>query len=190
MSVAVLILANTFVYRQTEDSPFSYYEGEWNELVDLVEHSYLNGDYEQGYRDGVILVNVEPSGFFSGIVTLTEGDELTGSFKPRRRGETPRKQVLAKGGKKIPAQSCQIVLYRGDVLAEGGDNDGNGTADQWEIISINASPVEGSAPIDPMTLLHNHFGSDGGTDTNMSDSELVKQLSISMEWWRDKAMAG
>jgi hypothetical protein len=45
-------------------------------------------------------------------------------------------------------------------------------------------------PIDPMTLMHNHFGSSGGTATNMTDAELVAALRTSFMWWKDKAMAG
>lgn len=185
-----VILVNPFVTRQTEESPFSHFEGSWDILRDLTQEAFDNGNTTAGYRDGVILVNVPNPGFYSGVVTLTEGTELTGSFKARREGETPRKQVLAKGGEKIPAKSCQIVLYRGDVLAEGGDHSGDGTADQWEIISINANPTEEEMPIDPMVLLHNHFGSDGGTDTGMTDAELVAQLRKSFLWWKDKAMCG
>jgi hypothetical protein len=184
------VLVNPFVTRQTPESPFSHFDYGWDMLRDLAQTGLDNGDTTPGYRDGVILVDVPAMGFHSGVCTLAEGAELTGSYKARRKGETPRKQVLAKGATKIAAKSCQIVLYRSDVLAEDGDNAGDGTADQWEIISVNASPVEGDMPIDPMVLMHNHFGSDGGTATGLSDSELVAMLRDSFGWWKDKAMCG
>lgn len=182
------ILVNPFVLRQTADSPFSYFMGEWSEVVEMVTSNL--GNAKPGYRDEVILVSVPAEGFVSGVCTLEEGSELSGSFKARRSGETPRKQVLAKGGQKMLAEAVEIVLYRSDLLAADGDNSGDGTADTWEIISVNASPVAGEMPIDPMTLLHNHFGSDGGTETGLSDSELVAMLRDSFVWWNNKAMAG
>ena len=63
----------------------------------------------------------------------------------------------------------------------------NADAD-WEIISINASPVIGEQPIHPETLCANYFGEDGGTETNMSPEEFTEALRASREWWSDKAM--
>ena len=181
---------NTFVTRQTPESEFSHFEGTWQELEDLVSQFFwLN--QTQGYREGVVLVNMPEhlvSRFFSGVVTLSEGTELRGSFKARRPGETPRKSMGAVGASKLRAKSVQVVLYSSAVLAEGGDNELTPEAGHWEIISINANPCEGEMPISPMVLLHNHFGSDGGTDTNLSDTELVAMLRESFLFWKDKAM--
>ena len=58
---------------------------------------------------------------------------------------------------------------------------------EWEIVSINCSPVDEDMPIEPSVLMHNHFGSSGGTATGMSDKELVAQLGVSRAWWADKA---
>jgi len=138
----------------------------------------------------VILVPVDPEGFLSGICQLEDGDKLTGEFKPRREGETPRKSITAVGREKMPAKSVEIVLYASTVLAEDGDNELPDIQGNWEIISINASPEEGEMPIDPYTLMFNHFGCDGGTATNLSDSEFVAMLREGFLWWKDKAKCG
>ena len=185
------IAINPFVLRQTEGSPYSYYDGDINDVAVMAGDPWVGAaNVKKGYRDGVLTVRVRPKGFFSGVVRLAPGQELTGSYEARREGETPRKQVLAKGATKLPAGQVDIVLYRSDVLAEGGDNTLDPNKDNWEVVSINASPVEGDTPIDPMTLMHNHFGSDGGTDTKMSDSEFVAALREGFEFWADKAMCG
>ena len=186
------IVANPFVLCQTESSPYSCFVGEggWDALLARIHSAFAAGAVRPGYREGVCLVDISPESLLSGVVTLTEGTELTGSFKARRAGEEPHQQVLAKGAKKIAAVSAFAVLYRADVLAEGGDNtlpaDGGG----WELISLNASPVEGDMPIEPMVLMHNHFGSTGGTATNMTDEQLVAALRAGFEFWKDKAMCG
>ncbi len=141
---------------------------------------------KKGYRDGVWLVPVPVEGYFSALVILEEGAELVGEYKARREGETPRKQVFAKGGQKVAAAHVEIVLYRGDVLAEDGDNVGEPTEDSWEIISINAGP--GPMPIHPMTLIANHFKLDGGTGTGMSPEEFEAALRISVLFWKDKEL--
>jgi len=113
------IAFSDFVRRQTKDSPYSY-----TELDDatVIARTLANfGAAEPGYRDGVCLVSIEARGFFSATVTLKEGDLFVGSYKARRPGETPRRQVGVVGGQKMPAKAVQIVLYRADVLAEDGD---------------------------------------------------------------------
>jgi len=180
------IIANSFVTRQAPESSFSHYDGDFESLARLVEENIFE-NRQQGYRDGVVLVDVPSDGFYSGIVQLRSGDQLKGEFSPRRDDEDPRKHIVTEG-EKLPAKSVQIVLYASTVLAEEGKNELTPEEGNWEIISINASPSEDEVPINPMTLMHNHFGSDGGTDTNLSDKEFVKMLSEGFEFWKDKAM--
>ena len=186
------VVVNKFVLRQTAESPFSHFAGEggWDTLVSRTLDSMDKGLAKRGYRDGVLEVVIDPTGIMSGVVVLTDGAELTGSFKARRAGEAPRKTILAKGASKMPAATASIILYRADVLAEGGDNTLPADSGGWEVISLNAAPIEGDMPIDPMVLMHNHFGSDGGTATGLSDVEFVALLRKGFDFWKDKALAG
>ena len=180
------IIANSFVKRQTPESSFSHYDGDFESVARLTEENIFENRHE-GYRDGVVLVTVPPENFYSGIVQLESGDNLKGEFSPRRDGEEPRKHIVVEG-EKLPAKSVQIVLYASTVLAEDGDNELPPQEGNWEIISINASPLPSEVPINPMTLMHNHFGSDGGTDTHLSDEDFVIMLREGFEFWKDKAM--
>jgi hypothetical protein len=173
---------NKFVRRQTTQSPFSHWTHDDASLLALVEANFDRA--KPGYRDGVILVPVNPSGFFSSVIALKAGDKLTGEYKARREGEEPRQSVYAQGDK-IPALSVDIVLYRNDVLGDDATTEAD-----WEIVSINASPTEGEAPIQPMTLIANHYGIDGGTPTNMSAEQFEAALRESVLYWKDKALAG
>lgn len=180
------IIVSDFVMRQTPDSRFTHYEGTWEELRQQAEANFSQA--REGYRPGVVLVEVPPDDYYSGIAQLHKGTRLTGGFESRREGEAPRKFVTSVGATKLPAKHVDIVLYSSTVLAEDGDNhlppeDGN-----WEIISVNASPTKDSPPIDPMILMHNHFGSDGGTATGLSDEDFVVMLRESFYFWKDKAM--
>lgn len=178
------IAFSDFVRRQTPDSEFSHFIISEQEVLGRVQNNFFAS--KPGYRDGVILVPVEPDGFFSSIVQLKEGDVLIGQYKARREGEKPRKSTFYGGaGSKIPAKSVDIVLYRADVLAEDGDR---ATDADWEIVSINASPTDGEVPISTGTLIANHFHLSGGTVTNLSDSEFVSMLRKSVEFWSDKAL--
>ena len=182
MSIAI----SEFVRRQTPESRFSHYEGlSDSEFLSMVKSNFDKG--RQGYKEGVLLVQIDPEGFFSGIVKLQAGDKLAGVYEPRKDNEDPRKATWAVGGQKIPAKRVDIILYSHDVLAE--NNEHSCDAD-WEIISINASPINEEIPIPVGALIANHFEMSGGTSTGMTSQEFVDQLKTSVLWWADKSMAG
>jgi hypothetical protein len=172
--------------RQTEDSPLTHWEISNTRLVELAEAELEAGRTKAGYRDGVVLVSVDPAGFKTGIVELNDGDQLVGEYSSRREGETPRISIYVAGDKgKQPAKMVEVVLYRHDVLAE---NDENETNAEWEIVSVNGHPTPEPAPIAPNTLMHNHFGSDGGSNTNMTAQEFEAAMKESFEYWKNKGM--
>ncbi len=174
----------SFVRRQTPDSGFSHWTLSDEELVKRVAENL--GRAKPGYRNGVVLVPVPADGFFTGVTKLEAGDILIGEYKARRPGEEPRKSSYNMMGKKIPAASVDIVLYRHDVLAEKNENE---TDAEWEIVSVNASPTDGEMPIHTGALIANHLELSGGTATKMTDSEFVALLRKSVEFWKDKANA-
>jgi hypothetical protein len=177
------IAISDFVRRQTVDSEFSCFAGSDEELLNLVHRNFDGA--KPGYRDGVVLVPVDPTLFLTAVVELKEGDQLVGFFKARQPGETPRKSFGVVGGQKTPAKFVDIVLYRADVLAEGEERSSDA---EWEIISINARATEGDQPIAVDALMANHFGADGGTATGMTDSEFVAALRESFNYWKSKML--
>jgi hypothetical protein len=180
-------MLNDFVARQTPASRFSHFAGSDDDLISLVSANWHNR--EAGYRPGVVTVSVPPDRFFTGVVKLREGDELTGTYEARRKGETPRKVigVVADGREKLPARAVDVVLYSGTVLAESEDNNGPATDDNWEVISINARTTLSPEPIHPTVLSANHFGLSGSSDTSMTADEYEAQMRISVPYWSDKA---
>ena len=174
------VIVNDFALRQTANSPFSHFEGSWDEVCSLVEANLHRA--KQGYREHVMLVPVPATGFKSGVVQLTEGCEMVATFTARRAGEEPRKTVAAKGGVKSDAAFVEVVCYHSSIL----DGDAKGE-DCWEIISVNASAVE-NEPIPTETLLYNHFMGSGGTATGYTPEEFIAALHRSWSYWKDKAM--
>jgi hypothetical protein len=182
-----VVVVNPFVTRQTKGSRFSHADRSWDALVSEAEAKLSSA--RPGYREGVILVDIDPSGVWSGVTVLQEGDAIVGTYEARRPGETPRQSFRSATGTKSPAVSAFLVLYRSDVLAEDGSNTLPPTTENWEIVSLNAAPVPGDMPIDPWVLMHNHFGSDGGTATNMTPEQFEAALRTSFTYWKDKVMA-
>jgi len=179
------VVTNKFVHRQTPESQFTHWDITQLELEQRIQNSFEHK--LPGYRKGVWRVAVEPEGFWSPVVTLEPGDELQGDFSSRVEGEEPR-QHHYKIGPKSAAQFVEVILYESYVLAEGGNNQYD---DAFEIIAVNASPIPEESPIQPNTLIANHFtnGSDGGTSTGLSDREFVALLEKSVKWWKNRTLS-
>lgn len=145
----------------------------------------------QGYREGVVRVPIAPEGYKTRVVVLQDGDKISGEFKSRRGDgakERPRKHTgVTRKLQDLPqAQLVEVVLYRIDVLAEGGEER---TGSEWDIITILAHPTKESAPMSVGTLMSNHFGLEGGTATKMSPEAFQEALRESFIYWADKAIA-
>ena len=185
-----------FVRRQTEDSHFSHWTISDEDLVARIHVSLLSGGRQtnvrsyrhtkvhQGYREGVLLVPIEPEGFFCAVETLRPGNSLMGSYQARKEGEDPRKEFWIEG-KKTRAMTVWVVLYAKHVLAEKNENESDA---DYEIVSVNSSPTldDNPPPMSPETLIANHFELSGGTATNMTDGEFVGALRESVMYWKDK----
>lgn len=175
------IQASEFVKRQTPDSKFSHFDGTWEEVEVLTETHFDKA--EPGYRDGVILVPIPADKVMSGVVEVTEGMPLVTSFIRRRPDEEPFIEAVAPGQPKLPAKTAKIVLYRHDVLEEG--NEASCDA-EWEIVSLNASPVEGEMPMHPITMMRNMMVRPGGTAATYT----AEQFCEAIHFWSTRVMAG
>lgn len=178
------IMLNNFVQRQLGErgceSRFSYFSGSEENLINLVEENFDKKTV--GYRDGVYLVPVPTTDFYTGISKIDDNSIIWSRMEARREGEEP---VLIKSnlnGTKQPAKVVNVVLYSHDVLAE---NNENSTDADFEIISINASMENKKEPMTPETMMRNHQRKVGGTSDLMSEEEFQKKLKESMEYWNN-----
>lgn len=174
-------------------------------LQDILPEIVENFDKAKpGYRDGVVLVPLNPERFAGQIVTLRDGDHLAGTFKPRQPGELPRKEIRIKAHDPIgseptrehdngfskleadPLVSVDAVLYSNATLAEDKDNSDH-SAD-YEVIAIITKISGEEQPMPPDTLMANHFQLSGGTATNMTPEAFEAALRKSFLFWQDKTL--
>lgn len=181
---------NQFFTEQWDRSGF-YHDGSWSiERLLFAVRSVASVLWIPGYRKGVYLVPIDPTGWKTRIVTLTTDQTLKVRYKARVDGETPRKTqpiVEVATIDELPdAASCFVVVYADWVLAE---RDEPRSGAQFDIITILANPCEEQVPMNPETLMANHFALDGGTSTDMTPEQFTEALYKSVLWWSDKAMA-
>jgi hypothetical protein len=134
-----------------------------------------------GYKDGIWLVPVPTTGFYSAVCKMDDHPErqYVIDMTSRREGEEAFAQIRY-GARKIAAAQVQIVVYSREVLGtEVTSADGD-----FEIISINALPFEGPEIQSPVSMMRNQLGLKGGTKTVYT----AQQFAESIRFWSQHAM--
>ena len=180
------VSVNDFVCRQTKDSMKSYSENlSFDEIAIHAQRQLTCGNYKQGYRDGVIIVQVEDTllhHFICPFVEISDETKLRAVVTRRRPNETPYIQIRALNGTPLKTGSVDLILYRHDVLSETDEQ----TSDaNWELISFHAIP-EGihDMPMGPVTMMRNQLQLTGGTKAYYESEDWAK----SVNFWQGYAM--
>ena len=174
------IACGEFVKRQHKGTRFSYYEGSWGDLEELAMENWSSS--RPGYRDGVRLIRVPAAGFRSAVVKVTRKDKIVTKVDSRKAGERDGKYSYALGRPHVKAECVDLVVYRADVLEEDGDRE---TDADWEIISINASPIGRPVPMRALTMARNERHLAGGTRGEYSKDEYIDSILF----WSGHSMA-
>lgn len=172
-----------FVKRQTKDSGYSHFTGTWDELADLASSLINTGYCREGYKKGVVLIEVpapDLDKFYSATVSITEDTKLSVNYAPRQVGEAAFLRVSAKAKKQL-AEVAEIICYHADVLAEDDDRS---TAAEWEIIAIKARASLEEEPMDPYTMARNFLHLKGGTKGDFT----AEQFAKSIVYWNNHCM--
>ena len=160
-----VIGVSEFVKRQTKDSQFTYYRCSWSDLANRTVEAFEEGNYTEGYRDGVVLVHMPdwevPLFSTYDAYPMFEGMKLDAQWAriPGRKHEPAKLQVKILEPR-ITCKYVDIVIYRKDVLEEDKDDV---TGADYDIVSINGRLTKDPPPIDPMTLVRNYLHLKGGT---------------------------
>jgi len=172
-----------FVKRQTHESQYTDYRYSWDELAQKVLAQFRAGEYSPGYRDGVTIVHMkkEDALFFNTYedFPMFEGMKLTAEYvKTEGREHEPAKVQVSIKEPKMPCFYVDVIIYRKDVLEEGGDGS---TGAGWDIISINGRRTEDPKPMDPLTIVRNWKHLPGGTEMKGAKAEdVLEQLCQSI----------
>ena len=180
------VSVNEFARRQVKGNGKTYADGlTFEEIASHGEEQLKQGHYTEGYRDGVIIVQVEDKllhHFICPFVKITNETKLNATLVRRRPEETPYIQIRALNGTPLKTGSVDLILYRHDVLAE--TNEQTSDAD-WELISFHAIP-EGvhDMPMGPVTMMRNQLQLTGGTKAHYESDYWAK----SVKFWQEYAI--
>ena len=177
---------NDFVRRQVKGSGKTYADGlTFEEIASHGAKQLKKGHYTEGYRDGVVIVQVDQKlthHFICPFVKITNETKLSTTLVRRRPEETPYIQIRALNGTPLKTGSVDLILYHHDVLAE---TDEQTSAADWELISFHAIP-EGvdDMPMGPVTMMRNQLQLTGGTKAYYKSDDWAE----SVKFWQEYAM--
>tara|TARA_B100001094_G_scaffold323870_1_gene375510 strand:+ start:615 stop:1175 length:561 start_codon:yes stop_codon:yes gene_type:complete len=180
-----IVAVSDFVKRQKPNSGKTYTNMSFNELALYAEKKLKENCYINGYRDGVVIINVEKKllKFFKcPFVKIDKDTKLNAEIVKRRTNEEHYIRIKALNGKELKAGSVELILYRNDVLKESNENT---SKSKWELISFHAIP-EGvkKMPMGPVTMMRNQLQLVGGTKGIYSSEEWAE----SVYFWQQYAI--
>ena len=128
-----------FVKRQAENTGKTYSVLNFNEIATHAESQLKKNKFKNGYREGVILVEVDSSlndKFICPFVKLDKDINLKAEVTNRRPGEEHYIRVKAINGTELKTGKVELILYRYDVLDETNERSTNY---KWELHFTNIS---------------------------------------------------
>ena len=172
------VSVNEFVRRQIKGSGKTYsVDLSFEDIAKYAECELIKGNYIQGYRDGVVIINVENSkvnSFKCPLVKLDDNSKLISKISRRRATELPYIQTRVVNVQESIPERVELILYRNDVLKETNENTTNS---DWELISINSSPKGiNDLPMKPTTMMRNQLQLPGGTKAHYSSDDWAKSV--------------
>ena len=172
------VSVNEFVKRQVKGSGKTYsLTFSFEEIAKYAEKQIRNGNFINGYRKGVIIVNVEKSMvkyFYCPLVKINKKSRLVSKVVKRRSNELSYIQTRVVNGIRNISGKVELILYSHEVLLE---NNENSTNSDWELISINSVPKEiDSLPMKPVTMMRNQLNLPGGTKATYSSDEWARSI--------------
>ena len=179
------VSVNEFVLRQVKGSGKTYANNlTFDEISSHAQDQLNKGHFTEGYRNGVILVQVTLElihHFICPFVRITEETKLKATVVRRRTEEKPYIQIRALNGTPLETSRVDLILYHHNVLIETNEHT---TDSDWELISFHAIPdgiVE--MPIGPVTMMRNQLQHPGGTK-GLYDSE---KWAEAIRFWQEYA---
>ncbi len=129
----------------------------------------------------VVIVPVDPTGFVSNTVRVSEDTVLHAAYDRRQAHEEGFVRVTA-AGEREPARFASVVMYSAETLLENG---GARSGDyDWEVVCLIAGP-KAIEPMDPLTMARNMLEKPGGTYCAYT----AEQFAESIWYWSGRAAA-
>ena len=164
--------ASEFVERQTKNSKFSYFDGSMEDLLALAQK-----EPNYAFADGILKIYPKDmTGFFSGVVPVKQydGQNYTATVEPRREGEDSVISLFAMGKGKAPAQWVELIFY--PISRLHGEDGASKGGEDWQLVSINASPTTEPTPMHPTTMARNQLNKEGGSFREYTSQEWAESV--------------
>ena len=179
------VKASQFVKRQQKGTGKTYSDSfSFDKIAKIAEEQLNAGNFIDGYRDGVVIIELRANlakEFICPLVRIDENTKLKATIVKRRPKEEPYIQIRAMNGENLNSDRVDLVLYRNDVLNETNEKS---TDANWELIAFMAKPKKIKLPMGPITMMRNQLEKPGGTKGEYSSFEWAE----SVDFWQQYAI--
>jgi len=170
---------NNFVRRQTKNSGKTYTSLKYEYIAEYANDKINEGNYRRGYREGVIIVDINDKiieKFTCPFVKIDKETKIIAEVTRRRKKEEPYIRIKALNGKNLSIGKVELILYRHDVLMETKENSTNF---DWELISFHGIPANmKNMPMGPITMMRNQLKLKGGTKGYYTSEEWAESVNF------------
>ncbi|MAV64523.1 MAG: hypothetical protein CMG00_04950 [Candidatus Marinimicrobia bacterium] len=147
-------------------------------LLKTAQHKLNNKEYINGYRDGVIIIEIHDVDICKKIncpiVKISDKTMLKCIVSRRRAWEDSYLQIKAINEKNLSTGKIELILYRKDVLKESNEQ---ATDMDWDLIAVHSIPKGiKKLPMKPETMMRNQLQLKGGTKGYYSSEEWAESV--------------
>jgi len=183
MTVPTISWSNFAISRHLEplSGPYTLFKGDPEELIRLIKKRWHQRYLANGNStiDKVCAVSVNPNQFVCPVVRIEDDMICHAKVIRRRPEEAPYIQTTVEGSP-LKALTAEIILYSAAELEQTNERS---TDSDWEIISINASPVI-KEPMTPLAMARNQLEMPGGSPRHYSSDE----WALAVWYWSQHAL--
>ena len=168
-----------FVKRQIPGSGKTYSKIlNFEEIAEIAQKKLNSGDFVEGYRDGVIIIEIHDVDICKKIncpiVKISDKTILKCVVSRRRAWEDSYLQIKAINEKNLSTGKIELILYRKDVLKESNEQ---ATNMDWDLIAVHSIPKGiKKLPMKPETMMRNQLQLKGGTKGFYSSEEWAESV--------------
>ncbi|MCK9446555.1 DUF3228 family protein [bacterium] len=187
------VAINEFAKRQLNKSQWTHIPSieKFEEIRKLTEEKINNNDFSDGYAPFCKLITLVVSEINSTIAKISDDNKhlLVTKLTKRREGEEEYETTFFPEGtvEPLPSKYITVIVYSKEQMEKEykefhGDTL---TGSDWDIVSVNSEPYEGTAPMSPITMIRNASGKGGS-----GHQYTLEELEISKDFWSKHALVG
>lgn len=131
-----------------------------------------------GNAPGIYLVEIYPNNILTTLHKAEKGEKVEAHFVSRREHEEHVLTLISSNKKYTPCKKATCVVYSHETLGKEATYEDS----DYEIVSINGSPLEMDVPQHPVSMARNSLNKEGGTEVHYTPEQWAESVWFWSTW--------